>query len=133
MFSEAALAGGEVGEGGVEVLFGEVRPEGGGDPQLGVADLPEEEVGKAQLAGSADEQVGVRRVGGVEVAGKKLGRDVRRGDGAAEGQLRKAASRGGDLLAGAVGESEREVQGGVVGSRFGRLAEEVAEGKREDW
>ena len=67
--SEAAFAALVVGDGFEEVDAAEVGPEAIGDEDLGVGDLPEEEVGDALLAGGADDEVGVRHVRGVEGAG----------------------------------------------------------------
>ena len=67
--SEAALALLVVGDGFEEVDAAEVGPEAVGDEDLGVGDLPEEEVGDALLAGGADDEVGVGHVRGVEGAG----------------------------------------------------------------
>src|SRR6266852_237336 len=47
----------------------EVGPETVGDEDLGVGDLPEEEVGDALLAGGADDEVRVGHVARVELAG----------------------------------------------------------------
>src|SRR5687768_5527500 len=64
-------------EDGLEQLAApEVRPEGVGDPDLRVGDLPEQEVGDAHLAGGADQQVGIGQPGGVEVAAERLLVDV---------------------------------------------------------
>ena len=67
--AEAALAVLVVGDGFEEVEAAEVGPEAVGDEDLGVGDLPEEEVGDALLAGGADDEVGVGHVGGVEGVG----------------------------------------------------------------
>src|SRR5437763_13559189 len=53
----------------VQIVFGKIRPEDVADVQLGVADLPEEIVADAHLAGGADEQIRVGCAGGVEVFG----------------------------------------------------------------
>lgn len=67
--TESALAM-LVGVDGLEqVKAVEVGPEAVGDEDLGVGDLPEEEVGDALLAGGADDEVGVGHVRGVEGAG----------------------------------------------------------------
>src|SRR5436305_1348047 len=50
-----------------QVLAPEVGPQGLRHPDLRVGDLPEQEVADAQLAGGADEEVGVGLAGGVEV------------------------------------------------------------------
>src|SRR5690606_39660899 len=73
---EAAVAVLVVADGGVEGLAAEVGPEGLRDVELGVGDLPEEEVRDAHLAAGADEEVGVGEAGGVEGGG-----DVGLGDG----------------------------------------------------
>ena len=50
----------------------EVRPQRVGDPDLGVGDLPEQEVADAHLAAGADQQIGIGLAGGVEEAGEAL-------------------------------------------------------------
>lgn len=76
-------------EGLVDVVDVEVGPVGGGGDEFGVGTLPEEEVGEAHLAGGADDEVGVREAGGVEVMGKEgvvyLVRGYAFGDDAADG------------------------------------------------
>ena len=67
--TEAAFAALVVGDGFEEMEAVEVGPEAVGDEDLGVGDLPEEEVGDALLAGGADDEVGVGHVRGVEGAG----------------------------------------------------------------
>src|SRR5687768_10979670 len=54
-----ALARLEVDDGFEEMAAAEVRPEHLGHVDLGVGDLPEQEVRHAQLAAGADEQVGI--------------------------------------------------------------------------
>ncbi len=67
--AEAAFAALVGGDGFEEMEAAEVGPEAIGDEDLGVGDLPEEEVGDALLAGGADDEVGVGHVAGVEGAG----------------------------------------------------------------
>jgi len=67
--AEAALAVLVVGNGFEEVEAAEVGPEAVGDEDLGVGDLPEEEVGDALLARGTDDEVGVGHVRGVESRG----------------------------------------------------------------
>ena len=57
--AEAALALLIVDNRPAEVVLGEVGPEGVGEIQLRVGDLPQQEVADAQVAGGANEQVGV--------------------------------------------------------------------------
>jgi len=57
--SEAAFAALVGGDGFEEVSSAEVGPEAIGDVDLGVGDLPEEEVGDTLLAGGSDDEVGV--------------------------------------------------------------------------
>src|SRR5262249_62345077 len=57
--AEPPLAGGVIAQGLVEQLRREVRPVDGGNPQLGVRDLPEQVVAHAHLAGRADQKVRV--------------------------------------------------------------------------
>src|SRR6516165_5673062 len=56
----------------------EVRPEDIGDKDLGVGDLPQKEVADTHLTASADKKVGVRKIGGVEIASELLLGDGRR-------------------------------------------------------
>ncbi len=67
--AEAAFAALVCGDGFEEMEAVEVGPEAVGDKDLGVGDLPEEEVGDALLAGGADDEIGVGHVPGVEGAG----------------------------------------------------------------
>ena len=57
-----------VEEGFEEASAIEIGPERVGDKNFGVGDLPEEEIADAHLAAGSDQQVGIREVGGVEVA-----------------------------------------------------------------
>ena len=51
-----------------EVRRPEIGPEDRRDPDLGVGDLPEQEVRDPHLAARPDEQVGIGQAGGVEMA-----------------------------------------------------------------
>ena len=51
----------------VQLRLAEVRPERGRHDELGVGDLPEEEVAHAHLAAGPDEEVGVGVLVGVEM------------------------------------------------------------------
>ena len=66
--AEAALAALVVGDGFEQMDAAKVGPEAVGDEDLGVGDLPEQEVGDALLAAGADDEVGVGHVRGVEGA-----------------------------------------------------------------
>src|SRR5712692_7481627 len=46
-----------------EMALAEVRPESRSDPDLGVRDLPQQEVGDAHLPARADEQIRIRQAG----------------------------------------------------------------------
>src|SRR6266702_3798230 len=50
----------------VERARPEIRPEVGRDPELGVGDLPQEEVGDPHLSARADEEIGIGHVRRVE-------------------------------------------------------------------
>ena len=67
--TEAAFAALVGGDGFEEMEAVEVGPEAIGDVDLGVGDLPEEEVGDALLAGGTDDEIGVGHVAGIEGAG----------------------------------------------------------------
>src|SRR6185436_8977452 len=56
----------------VEVFLLELRPFHRRDPELRVRDLPEQEVRDPKVAARADEQVGIRRIGIVEIPADRL-------------------------------------------------------------
>jgi hypothetical protein len=51
-----------------EMEFSELRPEDRRDPDLGVGDLPQEEIGDAALPARPDQEIRIGEAGGVEVA-----------------------------------------------------------------
>src|SRR3954464_14367198 len=65
--AEAAPAAGVVVEGCAERLLAEVRPERVQEDELRVGELPQEEVRDPQLAGRADQEIGIRHLGRVQV------------------------------------------------------------------
>ena len=129
--TEAAFAALVGGDGFEKVEAVEVGPEAVGDEDLGVGDLPEEEVGDALLSGGTDDEVGVGHVRGVEGAGdggliegfERAGAEEVV-DGAAArvglgGEVGEDAADGvGDLGAGAVVEGEGEGGAGVLCGGF---------------
>lgn len=56
----------ERGDGGIEVVAAEVRPQGGGEIKLGIGQLPQHEVADARFAAGADQQIGRRQPGGTQ-------------------------------------------------------------------
>src|SRR4029453_15329480 len=66
--TESAIALLKVGDRAVEVGGAEVGPQDRCDPQLGVSDLPQQEVGDAHLAAGANQQIGVGHAVGVQRA-----------------------------------------------------------------
>jgi len=66
----AAFASLVVEEGFEEAGAVEIGPESFGDEDFGVGDLPEEEIGDAHFSRGADEEVGIGKIAGVEVAGE---------------------------------------------------------------
>src|SRR6266508_4003796 len=58
--TEAAGPPLKIGDGAVQVAGAEIRPQGRRHPQLGVRDLPQQEVRDAHLAAGPDEQIRVR-------------------------------------------------------------------------
>src|SRR4051812_27133328 len=65
--AEAAPAAGVIVEGCAELLLAEVRPERVQEDELRVGELPQEEVRDPQLAGRADQKIGIRHLGRVQV------------------------------------------------------------------
>ena len=80
-------------ERGVEGGGVEVRPQQVGEVQLGVRELPEQEVGDALLAAGADEQVRLRRVRHREERLERLRIGSRRASASASGCAREIAPR----------------------------------------
>ena len=130
--TEATLAALVSGDGFEEMKAAEVGPEAVGNEDLGVGDLPEEEVGDALLAGGADHEVGVGHVRGVEGAGDAGLVEGLEGAGAEEvvdgaaavvglgGEVGEDAADGvDDLGAGAVVEREGKGGAGVFGGGLG--------------
>src|SRR2546426_1000847 len=77
--TEAPVAALVVGDGAIEIRGAEVGPERRRHPELGIGDLPQQEVRDAHLAARADEQVGIRQALGVErAADVRLRHRVRR-------------------------------------------------------
>src|SRR5688572_16897179 len=74
--AEAAVARAELADGGLELLAAEIGPVAVDEHELSIGRLPEKEIGQPHLAAGADEQVGIRQPGGVELAGEALRRDI---------------------------------------------------------
>src|SRR6267378_432887 len=66
--TETPLAALVVGDGAVEIRRPEIGPERRRHPELGVGDLPQQEVRHAHLAARADQQIGIRHALRVERA-----------------------------------------------------------------
>ena len=107
---EPAFACRELGERGGEGRAIEIRPQDRQEHELAVGGLPEQEIGQPLLARSADDQVGIRDAGRVEVR-----RDQRRVDlGVAQGAggigARDGRHGSRDLLSAAIVERHDERQ-----------------------
>src|SRR5262245_55367721 len=74
--TEPARAALEVGERAIEIERPEIRPQRQRHPELGVGDLPQEEVRHAHLPAGADQEVGIGDAVGVEGAADVVLRDV---------------------------------------------------------
>src|SRR6266581_9699414 len=105
--AEAAPAAGVVVESGAELLLAEIGPERVDEDQLGVGELPQEEVGDPQLAGSTDQKIGVGHLGRIEVGRERLLVHLSAaGDGAVRGVH--------DLGTPAVVERDPEIEGAIT-------------------
>src|SRR5215472_1749895 len=111
--SETTLALLIVLERAEKLRFAEVRPQGVGHVELGIGDLPEEEVRDAHLAAGADEQVRIGKARGAEVGGHgRLVDGVRVQLAGAHGA--RDATRGlDDVLAAAVTDAQADRQSRV--------------------
>src|SRR3954447_5195213 len=110
----AALARLEVDDRLEEMLFPEVGPEHLRHVDLGVGDLPEEEVRYAQLAAGADQEIGIVDVRGVEVIAEERFVDDRVAHLLLSEDGHDAIDGVDDLRASAVVERDLEQQAGVL-------------------
>src|SRR5919109_567547 len=77
--AEAPVAALVIGDGAIEVGGTEVGPERRRHPELGIGDLPQEEVGNTHLAAGANQQIGIRHAVRVQRAAHVgLGHRIRR-------------------------------------------------------
>src|SRR5438093_11323523 len=94
----------------VEVLSAKVRPQGVGDPELGVCGLPEEKIRDAELAAGADQEVRVGQSVRVEAMPEELLVDLAERDPALPVRGHDPARRVHDLGAAAVRDGQHQGQ-----------------------
>src|SRR5919197_1658298 len=104
--AEAAAAARIVLQGGAEIRLAEVRPQGVDEDELGVCELPEQEVRDAELARGEDQQVRIWHVGLVQAGRERLLVDLVGFDAV----LDEPARGGGQLGAAAVVERDPELE-----------------------
>src|SRR5579871_4171261 len=109
-----------------ELALAEVRPERVGDVQLGVSELPEEEVADPHLSAGADEKVGIGDAGRAEVLGKHALSDALRIELTPRYPAGDRTDRAHDVVAPAVAHGERDGHARVVARRRDRLAQRSA-------
>src|SRR5690554_7396075 len=112
--AEATLAALEVGQRLVEGLGIEIGPQQWREVELGIGQLPEDEVGDALLAAGADAEIHRRHPGQAQLAGEGglvdgVGREL-----AGRHPLTQAACRPGQVPLAAVVGGDDQVQAGVV-------------------
>lgn len=129
--AEAAVALRVVGDRGEEIGFGEIRPELGSDVDLGVAELPEEKIGKAEFARGADQEIGVGDVLGVEAFGDEFGRDPGFGQLAFRGVADEGSDGIDEFGSTAVTEGEREGELRISGGGFNGAVQALLTGSWE--
>src|SRR5262245_25540347 len=119
-----------VGDGAIEVGGPEVRPERRSHPQLGIRDLPQQEIRDPHLAAGADQQIGIGHAFGVErAADVGLRHRIRR-------QLtplhatREDAKGVQELVAAAVVERHQQREARVVARLAGDVLEAAADRQR---
>src|SRR3954469_16356105 len=105
--AEAAPAAGVVVESRAKLVLAEVRPERVDEDELGVGELPQEEIGDPQLTGGANQEVWVGHLGRVQVRRECLLVDLAPGAHRAVGSVD-------DLRAPAVVECNPEAERAVV-------------------
>ena len=64
----APLALLELGHRAFKLMFGKVRPQGIGEHELGVRQLPQKKVAEPLFAAGPDQEIGIRHIGGFEEA-----------------------------------------------------------------
>ncbi len=108
----------KVSEGRAEIVSFEFGPVTIGDPEFGVADLPEQEVADAKFAGGADDEVGVGHAGGHECGGDGVFVDAERVELAVFGGLSEFLHGECNFLSGTVVDGEAECHAVVVGGEL---------------
>nr|GEU28237.1 hypothetical protein [Tanacetum cinerariifolium] len=102
------------GDGLVEAFDGKIGPVGVGEEQLGVRELPQQEIGNALFAAGADEQVGLGRIGHGQVRRQllfgKVGGARMRGHHLGDGLHDVPAA----AVVGADGDGQARVVGGLA-------------------
>src|SRR5260370_5456767 len=113
----ATLALLEIDEGCEEMGAVEIGPESFGDKNFGVGNLPEENITDAHSAAGANEKIGIRKIGGVEMARELIFGDWLRG--AVAVALAEEGVHGvDDFRAAAVVEGDGENHAAVAGGSF---------------
>jgi hypothetical protein len=128
--AKAALATSIVFQRRDQFRFAEIRPKGVGDVDLGVGNLPEQEVADAQLAAGAHQQVGIRNTGRVKVIADLLLVDVGNVDGTGPDFTCDAAHGVHQLCAATVTQRQHQREAGIVLQPLDALGELVLGGAR---
>src|SRR6266851_1587307 len=112
--AEAAAALLEGADRAQEIDLAEGRPQDVGEIELAMGALPQQEAGEADLAASADDQVGIGQSGGIEMLGDRLGCDtldrLRQGRVVVGHAVEQGANGVGDLLAAAIGDGDVQLE-----------------------
>src|SRR6267143_2042162 len=128
--TETPLAALVVGDGAVEIRRPEIGPERRRHPELGVGDLPQQEVRHAHLAARADQQIGIRHALGVERAADVRLRYRLRRQLARLHAARERAEGVEQLVASAIVEGDEQREAGVVARLARDVLEPAADGQR---
>src|SRR5581483_1703467 len=73
---EAPFAPGKSGDGFGQVGLGEIRPEHGDEEEFGIGGLEKEKIAHPRLARGADDEIGIRQVGGIKITAERRPRGV---------------------------------------------------------
>src|SRR6266540_325647 len=112
--TEATLPAVKVGDRTIQLQRPEIGPQGGRDPQLGIGDLPEQEVRDAHLPAGADEEIGIGNSHGVERVTDVVLGDVLGGELAGPHLASESTERVEELVAAAIVEGQHQVEPAVV-------------------
>ena len=120
--AEASFPVAEIPNRVFQILRAKFGPEHRAEIQLGIRRLPNQEIAESILAGGSDDEVGIREMGGVEIAGDEGIIDLVRRDAVGD----NPANRGEQLLPTSIIERKRENELVVLTRELDRILDGFA-------